>query len=136
MTGNIVSAVAYLQTQVAAITNMRAAPANPTNNMPSFPAAASYIVGVNGSAQSGSVRTDLFTIETQIHVQRIEIAQSMAMLQPFYKGFLDVIWASGRNLNGNVDTIVSVTGSTNMAAAWGNTDTIALVFQTIVKIIS
>lgn len=135
MTGNIISALAYLQTQVGTITNMRAAPVNPTNNMPTFPAAASYIVAVNSSASTSGWRTDLYTIETQIHVQRIEIAQSMSALQPLYKSFMDVMWTAPRTLGGYVDAIISVNGNTNMVSQWGNTDTLSIVFQTVVKIL-
>lgn len=127
-----VAAVTYLQTQAALITGMRSAPANPTDNRPAFPACMSFVQGV--AVDVTMTRFDQYTIETQIHVARVDLARSVASLSAFYELFLDVLYAGNKNLNGNVSTVKSATGTMLFDTQWGGIETISLVFRTEVKV--
>ena len=135
--GNIVSAVTYLQTQIANVSGIRSATANPTDSRPAFPAVTSYISALNESRHaSSSMRTDLYTITTDVHFARVDLARTMAVLQPFWDAILDVIWAGDKNLNGNVDTVISVAADLRPDTEWGGVETMAITFRTQVKVVS
>lgn len=127
-----VAAVTYLQTQASAITGMRSAPANPTDNTPAFPACVSFVQGV--AVDVTMTRFDQYTIETQIHVARVDLARAVASLSAFYELFLNVLYAGNKNLNGNVSTVKSATGTMLFDTSWGGIETISLVFRTEVKV--
>lgn len=132
MTKSITTAVANIQTLVAALSGMRSAPAQPPDSAGAFPFGVSYIGAVEVNQASLTQRTHIFTIITEIHVARKDLPRDVAKLDPYPTAFPDAIW-DAPTLSGAVDTVLGVVGQL-IPSSWGGVDTLCWQFNTRIKI--
>lgn len=132
MAKSITTAVANIQTIVAALSGMRQAPSQPPDSAGAFPFGVSYIGAVDVTQASLTLRTHIFTIITEIHVARKDLPRDVAKLDPYPTAFPDAVWTTP-TLTGAVDTVLSVVGQL-IPSAWGGVDTLCWQFNTRVKI--
>lgn len=132
MAKSITAAVARIQTIMSGVEDMRAAPTQPPDSPNVFPFAASWIGAVETTQPSATLRIRLFTVVTEIHVARKDMARDVAKINPFATSVPDSIWAD-TTLDGAVDTILTCNGAL-APSSWAGVETLAWQFLTRVKI--
>lgn len=134
---SITGAVSRLQTLADGITEIRFTPATLPDLLPGFPVAVSYIESFEAERVSYGFSRTLYTIITEIHVARKDLARDYALLDDlgptFAQAVLDDITPTAGPLNGNVSAVLGVNGSLN-ASSWAGQDTLSWTIKTKVKI--
>jgi hypothetical protein len=74
-----------------------------------------------------------YTITTEIHVARKDMARNVEIINAYPELFSAAIWADP-TLGANVDTVISCSGQF-IPAKYGGIDTLAWVFETVVQIV-
>jgi len=129
----ISGAVSDIQSSVGALSGMRHAPSYPPDSTAIFPFAVSYISRTSSTQRSIGNRMYQYTITTEIHVARKDMARNVETINAYPELFSAAIWADP-TLGANVDTVISCSGQLS-ASQWGGIDTLAWVFETVVKIV-
>lgn len=134
---SITGAVSRLQTLADQISAIRFTPAVMPDLLPGFPAAVSYIESFEAERVSYGFSRTLYTIVTEIHVARKDLARDYALLDDlgptFAQAVLDDIKPTAGPLNGEVSAVLGVNGTLN-ASSWAAQDTLAWTIKTRVKI--
>lgn len=134
---SITGAVSRLQTLADNISAIRFTPSTMPDLLPGFPAAVSYIESFDAERVSYGFSRTLYTIVTEIHVARKDLARDYALLDDlgptFAQAVLDDIKPTGGPLNGEVSAVLGVNGTLN-ASSWAAQDTLAWTIKTKVKI--
>ena len=130
----ITGAVTDLQSSVAALAGVRSAPSVAPDQPAAFPFGVSWIGAVESTKASASLRTDIYTIVTEIHVSRRDMKTDLTLLNTYPALFLAAVWADP-TLGGTVRTTLSVTGAF-APSEWAGIETRAWHFETRVKIVS
>lgn len=132
MSKSITDAVSNIQALAAAMTGIRIAPEHPTDAVAAWPAVLSYVGACDVSQSSLTHRTRIFTIVTEIHVPRKDLARDVKRLENYPTDFPDQIF-SDPTLDGAVDVVQSCVGQVG-PGEWGGVITVKWTFNTKVKI--
>ena len=134
---SITNAVARLQTLADTITEIRFTPSTLPDMLPGFPVAVSYVESFEAERVSYGFSRTLYTIVTEIHVARKDLARDYALLDDLgptlAQAILDDITPTSGPLNGTVSAVLGVNGTMN-ASSWAGQDTLSWTIKTRVKI--
>lgn len=134
---SVTGAVSRLQTLADGLTEIRFTPSVLPDLLPGFPAAVSYIESFEAERVSYGFSRTLYTIVTEIHVARKDLARDYALLDDlgptFAHAVLDDITPTAGPLNGEVSAVLGVAGTLG-ASSWAGQDTLAWTMKTKIKI--
>lgn len=130
----LAGAVGRIQELVAQLTNIRAAPAWPLENLDALPMAMSWPTGGEVGAGDDTYCKGIHRIRTEIYQSRVTLPQAVSTLAAYAESFPKIL-SGDPTLDGEVDTIVFPVSYTMQPIQFGSgTTVLALVFETTVKI--